>query len=178
MHITDIEGYLAAHENRQIRSGKSGARVWEIEDRYVLKYVQREMLPEAAAKINEIIGWHHEEEKVLCHGDFHWDNLLRRENGDIVVCDWQGVGAGGASGDISFFLSRLGADGTDIEPGKVTELYCHERFLLTGETVSHKDLLRHMKAANLIISFQCWHQYLHGSSCERVRGIYEKMVMD
>ena len=299
MHITDIEGYLAAHENRQIRSGKSGARVWEIEDRYVLKHVQREMLPEpgvfalyqneayfyqyfekdhygempiclpevldvqvsdcaililmkkyqklsrdgvgegilrrimealamihtrevpdflrrerkppcylgveqtescldgwrsvlaehpgvfderilteAAAKVNEIIGWHHEEEKVLCHGDFHWDNLLRRENGDIVVCDWQGVGAGGASGDISFFLSRLGADGTDIEPGKVTELYCHERFLLTGEKVSHNDLLRHMKAANLIISFQCWHQYLHGSSCGRVRGIYEKMVMD
>lgn len=296
---TDIKQYLEAHENRQIRSGKSGARVWEIEDRYVLKYVQREKLPEpgvfalyqneayfyqyfeqdrhgealsclpevldvqvsdreililmkkyqqisrteagegllqkimgtlamihtrevpvflrqeqkppgylekeqiescldgwrsvleehpgvfderilteAAAKINETIGWHHEEKKVLCHGDFHWDNLLRRENGDIVVCDWQGVGTGGASGDISFFLSRLGADGTDIEPGKVTELYCHERFLRTGEAISPKELLRHMMAANLIISFQCWHQYLHGSSRERVRGIYEKMVME
>lgn len=298
MHMINIEEYLAAHEKRQIRSGKSGADVWEIEGRYVLKHVHRDklsepgvfmlyrneayfyqfseqkrqdMLPclpevldvqvsdheililmkkyqelsrdgisgellqkimgalamvhtqeipaflrqeqkspgylvedqvesclagwrsvlaehpgvfdegiltEAAAKINEIIGWHHEEEQVLSHGDFHWDNLLQRENGDIVICDWQGVGAGGASGDISFFLSRLGADGIAIEPGKVIELYCHERFRLTGENISPKDLLRHMNAANVIISFQCWHQYLHGSSCGRVRGIYEKMVID
>ena len=228
MHGINVKEYLAAHEHRKIRSGKSGAEVWEVEGRFVLKYVQRtklpepevfdlyrneayfyqffgqnrhkEMLPclpevlevqaskdeililmkkyqelsrdevseellrkimralaavhtqeipvflrrekkqpgyleeariegcidgwrsvlaehpgvfdegilrETATKINELIGWHHGEQQVLSHGDFHWDNLLLGENGNIIVCDWQGVNAGGASGDISFFTSRL-----------------------------------------------------------------------
>ncbi|MDE6518175.1 MAG: phosphotransferase, partial [Acetatifactor sp.] len=136
------------------------------------------ILTDTAAKINEIIGWHHEEEQVLSHGDFHWDNLLLDENGDVVICDWQGVNAGGASGDISFFLSRLGADGINIEPERVVKLYCQERFQRTGENISKEDMIRHMNAANVITSFQFWHQYLHGSACERVRGIYEKMRME
>lgn len=298
MHGINVKEYLAAHENRKIRSGKSGAEVWEVEGRFVLKYVQRtklpepivfdlyqneayfyryfgqnrhgEMLPclpevlevrtlgdeililmkkyqelsrdevseellrnimktlaaihtqeipvflrreekqpgyleeeqiecclagwrsvlaehpgafdegiltETAAKINDIIGWHHGEQQVLSHGDFHWDNLLLGEQGNIVVCDWQGVNVGGASGDISFFTSRLGADGITIESERAVELYCRERFLLTGENISKEDMIRHMNAANVITSFQFWHQYLHGSSCERVRGIYEKMRM-
>ena len=136
------------------------------------------ILRETATKINELIGWHHGEQQVLSHGDFHWDNLLLGENGNIIVCDWQGVNAGGASGDISFFTSRLGADGITIEPERAAELYCQERLRLTGETISQDDMIRHMNAANVITSFQFWHEYLHGSSCERVRGIYEKMWME
>ena len=41
---------------------------------------------------------HDAEMAVLNHGDFHWDNLLQNERGDIVLCDWQGVSAGAASG--------------------------------------------------------------------------------
>jgi len=295
----NIEKYLAAHDTRQIKSGKSGAEVWEIDNKYVLKHMQKAELPEpevftrcqneaffyqfciqnrpeallsclpevlevqvsdqetlilmkkyqalsrdrideeilqkimrtlaeihtqeipaflrrepkppeylgkdqieycaagwrsvlaehpgvfddsilmeAAAEVNELIGWHHEEAQVLTHGDFHWDNLLLDENGDILVSDWQNVNAGGASGDISFFLSRLGADGVSPEPENVTALYSHERFRLTGERISPEHLLKHMKAANVLLSFQCWHQYLHGSSCGRVREIYEKMGAD
>ncbi|MDE6923637.1 MAG: aminoglycoside phosphotransferase family protein [Acetatifactor sp.] len=133
------------------------------------------ILTKAAADINEVIGWHHEEEQVLNHGDFHWDNLLQKENGDIVVCDWQGVNAGGASGDISFFLSRLGANGITMDREKAAESYCRKRFQLTGQSISREDLLRHMDAANMMTSFQFWHQYLHGSDCDRVRRIYEKM---
>ena len=298
MHSINVEEYLAAHESRQIRSGKSGAEVWEIEGKYVLKYVQRAklsepgaferyqneahfyqfmdqgsfgerlscipevlkvqvsnneililmkryqelsrdlvseellrkimralavvhtreipdflkqeqrqpgyltseqirecatgwrtvleehpgafdegILTETADRINEIIGWHNGEAQVLSHGDFHWDNLLRREGGDIIICDWQGVNAGGASGDISFFLSRLGADGIALEPQKAVELYCNERFQLTGENISQDEMLNHMNAANTITSFQFWHQYLHGSACGRVREIYEKMAV-
>ena len=134
-------------------------------------------MTETAAKINEIIGWHHGEVQVLSHGDFHWDNLLLGESGDIMICDWQGVNAGGASGDISFFLSRLGADGIIVELVKVVELYCHERFRLTGKKISRDDLIRHMNAADIITSFRFWHQYLHGSTSERVRDIYEKMSL-
>lgn len=291
----NMEGYLANHDNRPIGNGRSGAEIWEIEEKYVLKHIRKENLPDAgafplycneayfyrfwgqqaggapsflpkvlevqvtddeifilmkryqelsraeaddrllrkvmgtlamihtqdipaflrqeqrppeylareqiesclagwrsvlaehpgafderiladtAADINELIGWHHEEPQVLTHGDFHWENLLRRENGDIVVCDWQGVGAGDASGDISFFVSRLGADGTGIEPRKAAEIYCQERLALTGERIESGDLVKHMEAANVIVSFRFWHEYLHGSSRERVGGIYEKM---
>lgn len=135
-------------------------------------------LGQIGAKINDIIAWHHGETQVLTHGDFHWDNLLRKKNGDIIVCDWQGVGIGGASGDISFFLSRLGADGMEIEPKKAVELYCRERSGLTGEQISPEELLSHGKAANIITSFQFWHEYLHGSSSERVREIYDKMAVE
>lgn len=133
------------------------------------------ILMEAAAAINGVIGWHHGEERVLSHGDFHWDNLLQKENGDIVICDWQGVNEGGASGDVSFFLSRLGASGITVEREKAAAAYCRQRYRLTGERISEADLLRHMDAANLITTFQFWHHYLHGSSCGRVREIYEKM---
>ena len=291
-----VEAFLSDHEHRQIGGGHSGARIWEIDGRYVLKHVIKDMLPEpemfplylnealfyqfyreeghgealpclpevletrvsdreilllmkkyrqpskealddgllrgimralaqvhtreipdflkrpqgepgylkaeriaecvdgwrsvlaehpgaldpgilerTADRINQIIGWHHEEPQVLCHGDFHWDNLLLRENGEIVICDWQGVNGGGASGDISFFISRLGADGTEIAPEKLVEIYVQERALLTGETLSEDILLGHMQAANSITTFQFWHEYLHGSACGRVRGIYEKM---
>lgn len=296
--MRSVEEYLGAHEHGQLRNGKSGAKVWAVEGKYVLKYVRKEALsdpemfslyqnearfyrlfqqgleeellclprvldvgisdteiwilmekyeelsresineellrkimgvlagvhvrkvpeflwrerkePEdlddkgiesclvgwrsvlaehpgvfdekilerAAGEFNDILHWHHGEAQVLSHGDFHWDNLLRKKNGDIVVCDWQGVGAGGASGDMSFFLSRLGADGVEIAPERAVKLYCQERRELTGELISSQELLRHMRAANVITSFQFWHEYLHGSSCERVRGIYEKMVMN
>ena len=293
--MINVSAYLASHEICQIRNGKSGAEVWEIEGKYVLKYVQREKMPDArmfahyqneayfyqhnsnerlsclpevlevqvscdeililmkkyqeifrdnindmllqkimgalamihvqeiptflrqerkppeyleeqeikrclagwqsvlekhpgkfdekiltqtAVKINELIDWNYEAEQVLTHGDFHWDNLLQREDGDIVVCDWQGMGVGGAAGDISFFLSRLGADGVDIEPGKVIELYCQERFRISGQKLSEKEMLRQMKAANIITTFRYWHDYLHNASMENVREIYEKMVME
>lgn len=43
------------------------------------------LLIATADRINEVIDWHHREEQVLSHGDFHWDNLLRGENGNIVI---------------------------------------------------------------------------------------------
>ena len=74
-----------------------------------------------------------------------------------------------------FDYGRLGADGTEIAPEKLVEIYVQERALLTGETLSEDILLGHMQAANSITTFQFWHEYLHGSACGRVRGIYEKM---
>lgn len=65
-------------------------------------------LERIAGEINRIIAWHGSEETVLSHGDFHWDNLLMDNQGRIIICDWQGVEAGAASGDLSFFFGRLG----------------------------------------------------------------------
>lgn len=135
-------------------------------------------LEEIAGRINHLIAWHDSEDRVLIHGDFHWDNLLEDEHGNILLCDWQSVNLGGASGDLSFFLSRLGGDGIRINTTVFLDDYVNAIRKLSGKQIRRQDLIRHMNAANVITSFLFWHQYLHGSSEERVREIYSKMIKD
>ncbi len=129
-----------------------------------------------ALEINKIIRWHDMEEQVLTHGDFHFDNLLQDENGNIVICDWQGVGVGAASGDLSFFISRLTGDGIPLDKRKVIEFYSRAMKELSGKTVSVDEISGHMDAANLITSFRFWHFYLHGSDAPRVQSIFDPMM--
>lgn len=135
-------------------------------------------LERIAEEINRIILWHGSEETVLCHGDFHWDNLLMDNQGRIIICDWQGVEAGAASGDLSFFFSRLRGDGIQIEEQEVVESYGREIMQLSGKRVTWEEIDKHIRAANVITSFTCWYEYLHGSDEGRVREIYGKMVED
>ena len=137
-----------------------------------------EPLERIAEEINRIIFWHGSEEAVLNHGDFHWDNLLMDDQGRIIICDWQGVGAGAASGDLSFFFGRLRGDGIQVKEQEIVEAYGREIRRLSGKDITWEEICGHIQAANVITSFTCWHQYLHGSDEGRVREIYEKMVTD
>ena len=128
--------------------------------------------------INDIITWHDSEKRQLSHGDFHWDNILTDDKGSLIVCDWQGVGVRGASDDLSFFISRLSADGTFADSHSFLKSYALEYNALTGESIKTEELERHIKAANVITSFRFWHLYLHGNDTGRVRDIYDKMVFD
>ena len=132
-------------------------------------------LDEIASRINEIIEWHATEPRILTHGDFHFENLLQDQDGRLIVCDWQGVKSTGASEDISFFLSRLGDDGIKIDPAVFLNEYAKAISNLTGQTPDTNEILRHMQAANTITSFKFWHIFLHDSTTERVKGIYDKM---
>ena len=135
-------------------------------------------LERIAKEINQIILWHGSEEAVLIHGDFHWDNLLMDNQGRIIICDWQGVGSGAASGDLSFFFGRLRGDGITVNEREIVEAYGREIKRLSGKMVTWEEIDWHIRAANVITSFTCWHEYLHGSSEERVKEIYGKMVED
>ena len=135
-------------------------------------------LEEIAGRINKFIEWHDSENRVLLHGDFHWDNLLEDENGNILLCDWQGVSLGGASGDLSFFLSRLGGDGVKVDTAFFLDSYVNAIGELSGKQIDRQEIIQHINAANVITSFIFWHQYLHGNSEERVRDIYDKMIKD
>jgi len=128
--------------------------------------------------INDIIRWHDSEKRRLSHGDFHWDNILTNDTGAIVVCDWQGVGVHGASEDLSFFISRLNADGVSIDSLSFLKWYSFEYNRLTGESLEPNELERHIKASNVITTFRFWHFYLHGSDTERVKEIFGKMLSD
>ena len=128
--------------------------------------------------INDIITRHDSESKVLSHGDFHFDNLLTDENGNIIVCDWQGVNVGGASSDISFFMSRLGADGIQVDGRLFLESYVDAVNRKTGAGLAAKDIEWHIQASNIITTFRYWHFYLHGNPVDRVQEIYGKMAED
>lgn len=129
-----------------------------------------------AASINSIIFWNATGEDILSHGDFHLSNLLFDEDEEIVICDWQGVSIGDPSNDISFFLSRINADGFNISERTLIDLYAKAVYELYGKSIDGNAIYCHMAANTLITSFLHWHQYLHGASEERVRNIYGKMV--
>ena len=131
-----------------------------------------------AENINEIISWHNNEEGVLIHGDFHWDNLLKSDDEKICVCDWQNVGVGGASEDLSFFMSRLGADGIEISLEKMLNLYSNAVKKTSGKFIDPELVKRHIAASNVITTFEFWHEFLHGNAGDRVKGIFEKMLDD
>ncbi len=131
-----------------------------------------------ADRINTLILWHDLEKQVLVHGDCHWDNLLEDNTGNLLLCDWQNVKSGGASGDLGFFASRLGADGTQLDMTYFLDSYVTAVKELTGKHLQKQDIVRHIAAANVITSFVFWHEYLHNSLEKRVYDIYNKMVND
>ena len=132
---------------------------------------------EIAVYINNINQKFFSKECSFSHGDFHFENILQDTEGKIMVLDWQNCGAGHVSGDISFFLSRLSSDGYGIDTQEVIEMYCKSADK-RGRSMQPKEIEMQMCLANLNISFRFWHQYLHGSTTERVAGIYEKMLAD
>lgn len=133
-------------------------------------------LDDIAMNINAAILWHASGESVLNHGDFHLNNLLLDEEENIVICDWQSVSNGNVSNDLGFFLSRLHGEGIEINEINIIDLYVQAVKELNGRIMDSEKIYRHMCASTLITSFLFWHQYLHGSSKERVKGIYDKMV--
>ncbi len=127
-----------------------------------------------AEKINEVNTRLFSAKQWLCHGDFHFENLLQDDVGNIIVCDWQNVGLGHVSGDLSFFLSRLSAEGQNIPKEKVIAAYC----TLSDTGVTPDEITVQMALANLNTSFMFWHNYLHSASRERVGEIFHKMAAD
>ena len=110
----------------------------------------------------------------LCHGDFHWGNLLK--DGDILrVCDWQGVSVGKGGGDISFFFSRAAADGKAADQTAFLTRYTTELTRRTGRTGRVEELLKEQAAAVLQVNFLCWAGYLHGAEASRVETVYREM---
>ena len=139
------------------------------------RFFDDSVIDEVAERINDLIIWHNSTPKVLCHGDFHMDNLLLDTDNTIIICDWQGVGCGDVSGDLSFFISRLDSDGITVDKQHLVDLYAKAVFEKSAMRVDKDQILGHMYAANTITSFVFWHEYLHNTTKERVKRIYNEM---
>lgn len=110
---------------------------------------------------------------ALAHGDFHCENLLTDDRGRIIVCDWQNCGVGDVTGDISFLLSRLSADGYPLDTAQALEIYCRHASIPDPAPLDSQ-----MRLANVNTTFLFWHEYLHGSPEDRVRQLFDHMVED
>lgn len=134
-----------------------------------------EWLEKIGLHINTWNKKHFSEESRFSHGDFHFENIMQDEAGNIKVVDWQNCGTGHMSGDISFLLSRLSADGYKADKGQVIEFYCQSAEGCSWN-IQPGEIERQMRLANLNTSFRFWHEYLHNSAEGRVADIYMEMI--
>ena len=182
VHGSDIPGFLNDNSDKQKLLSDN-----EIEDcvngwKSILNehegVFSEEILNDVAANINDIISMKNKGKSVLVHGDFHWENILKDDNGNLILCDWQGVKIGGPSEDLSFFLSRLGADGINIDEDKFLNAYAEAYQKICNEKVDVAEIKEYMRASRIITTFLYWHFFLHGSDAERVKEVYDKMNIE
>lgn len=126
----------------------------------------------AAEQFNRVNQIHALQNPVLCHGDFHLGNILWDDHDNPIFCDFQSCGIGDGCGDLSFFLSRLSADGALIDHEDIVQIYSRYSGL------SVREIHNRMALSNFNTSFLFWHQYLHGSDITRVRKIFDAMKSD
>jgi aminoglycoside phosphotransferase len=114
--------------------------------------------------------------ECLVHGDFHLNNILYdKEDGRLILCDWQNVGIGIGTDEISFFVSRGNSDGMNLDDIKLLEHYCEKYSFISGNEINVADVLTQNAKQTVLVSFKFWHFYLHGAEYERVKQIYEQM---
>lgn len=130
-----------------------------------------------AEHINDIRYLHQTDIPRLIHGDFHCDNLLSDENGRLFICDWQNAGIGHPAGDLSFFLSRLSADGVELDEDIFIAAY-GQASRKKGYAADERVLKQALLSSRIQVSFAFWHQYLHGAPVKRVQTIFSQMTAD
>ena len=139
------------------------------------KHFSEDKLIEIKENINHINDILTSKRNDFIHGDFHFNNLLQDKNDNLIICDWANYCVGDGASDLSFFISRLNADGYKVDNTMIINHYCE---YMNKEDVTPISIEIQMRLANLNTSFMFWHNYLHNNAIERVKSIYEKMVDD
>lgn len=134
------------------------------------------VIEKISATINEINSKFFNQKLTLIHGDFHLCNCLCDDDGNVIFCDWQNVSLGDPSSDLSFFLSRLNADGYVFTEDEIISLYLKNLPSDVNRNSKKNEILNSMHLAEMNTSFMFWHEYLHNSSKERVSRVFNKMV--
>lgn len=107
---------------------------------------------------------------TLCHNDCHIGNLLR--NGEqFVWADWQEVGIGYGSDDLSFLYQRAGTP----PDRRVVRAYQERLAQETGQSVPFEAIWRGVVASELWTRLVHWPHYLLAAPEERVRYHLERV---
>ncbi|HHX63821.1 MAG TPA: aminoglycoside phosphotransferase family protein [Chloroflexi bacterium] len=108
---------------------------------------------------------------TLCHGDCHADNLLRASDGGLVWADWQEVGIGPGSGDLSFFFQRATFGRAPLPTEIMIETYRRTLENATGEKLPSDAIQRVLAADELRTRLLAWPDYLARASEEQMAGM-------
>ena len=114
--------------------------------------------------------------QYICHGDFHPENILFDNDGNLIICDWQNIKIGKGIGDISFFIDRAIGFGINVNTDKLIEYYCMCLSKYTNSVIEKDILLKEKSAAALLSIFSFWAYYLKESDKERIFSFYDEMV--
>ena len=128
-------------------------------------------------KINfgQVINFINSKKHYFCHGDFHPDNFVLDEKGELVILDWANYHIG-CKDEIAFFISRGYDCGIDIQEESIKKHYCERLSYYSGENISMLDIEVECNMSTVFVSFLYWAEYLQDTNIDRVNSIYEKMI--
>ena len=75
---------------------------------------------------------------TLVHGDFHMENCLFNDDGQLVITDWQSLSAGSCAEDIGYFIARAELYGNPLSRDETICLYLKSLSDNLGRPVSHE----------------------------------------
>jgi Ser/Thr protein kinase RdoA (MazF antagonist) len=110
---------------------------------------------------------------TLVHGDFHAANLLAGPNHTVLWADWQEVGIGPGTDDITHLVGRARGDGAAVPDDKLLEAY-HEE-VAQSLSVDAGALRNAVEAGELLKIVLDWPHYLAQSPAARVVSILDRM---
>lgn len=114
--------------------------------------------------------------QYICHGDFHPGNILKDEDNNLILCDWQNINFNNGVGELSFFISRGLSSGLSLNKDELLGKYCTKLSMKLGIEYSFIELKKILCASTVMTNFLLWPYYLHGSERSRVENIYKEML--
>ena len=127
---------------------------------------------ETHEKIREINKWLEEKQysKVLCHNDFWFWNILKNNDGNLVLIDWEYSGNSYPASDVVYYTSSLNYNNDDFL--ELAELY-----------EGHKLNAEEKKYYNSVMALVMWYWFvwalfkeMNGKIIEDKQMWYEKVI--
>jgi len=181
LHTLDREAYRGLDLEDQVLVLEEGA----LEEAYqawmdLIKSrdldLNRQTIRDISLSMDGVVALLNAGDKVLCHGDFHRENLLQDDQG-LYLCDWQQYKLGLGGEDVAFFLSRGQAEGLDIDQTWFIKTYVDHMRTRGHKTISSNQVRQVIEAKSLYLSFMEWPYYLGQADPSDIRAIYDKMVI-
>lgn len=113
---------------------------------------------------------------TLCHGDAHHENVLMGADGTWLWADWQEVGVGHGTDDLSFFYQRAAAAGGSPDLPDMLLAYQAELERRGGIRLATETLQLAVAVREAIQRLAEWPHYLASASQDVVRRHVERTL--
>jgi serine/threonine protein kinase len=182
VHICPLETVLdlgiTPSKQEKITEGaiNQGKVEWNIVLQEHGEYFDQTILDNIAVSFTKINDIMNNSGQYICHGDFHPGNILKDEDNNLILCDWQNINFNNGVGELSFFISRGLSSGLSLNKDELLGIYCTKLSMKLGIEYSFIELKKILCASTVMTNFLLWPNYLHGSERSRVENIYKEML--